>query len=102
MTNYDIIRSEAINNGIYTEDEIVEMESNFQAVPLHTFAFWKQLGYSVKKGEKACVTTYLWRFKARSKKEDVDETVDPEFDPAHYYKAKAYLFHKGQVEYYGV
>lgn len=105
MTNYEIIRNEAINNGIYTEEEIEEMEANFQAIPLHTFAYWKQLGYFVKKGEKHCVTTYLWRFKkakAKDPETEIASDVDPEMDPAHYYKAKAFLFHKGQVEYYGV
>ena len=103
MTNYEIIRNEAINNGIYSEEEIEQMEANMEGVPLHTFAFWKMCGYSVRKGEKACVTTYLWRFK-KAKKKDLEEAVeiDPETDPAHYYKAKAFLFHRGQVDYVGV
>lgn len=100
MTNYEIIRSEAINNGIYSEEQIIEWEEAFLAIPLHTFAYWKAHGYSVKKGEHG-LATRLWRFKnAKLKEEKTEEqlAVDPADDPAHYYMTKAYLFHGGQVE----
>ena len=38
------------------EVEVKEVET------IHTFAMWKQLGYSVKKGEKAKATIMIWKY----------------------------------------
>ena len=105
MTNYEIIRAEALAHGIYDEDELEEIEVTTGDIPLHTFAFWKKYGYFVKKGEKAMITTALWRYKKGKKadeKTDEELAVDPEDDPSHYYKTKAFLFHVSQVERVGV
>jgi hypothetical protein len=105
MTNYEIIRQEAINNGIYTEEQIEDLEMQMLDLPIHTFAFWKKNGCFVKKGEKACITTRLWKFKKGKSKEEKDEAelaIDPADDPSHYYLTKAFLFHVSQVERAGV
>ena len=41
---------------------------------IHTFAHWKELGYSVKKGEHAIAKFPVWKFKSGKKTED-DEQV---------------------------
>ena len=37
---------------------------------IHTFATWKSLGYSVKKGEKAIAKFPIWKFTQREKPEE--------------------------------
>ena len=36
-------------------------ETRFVPEPIHTFAMWKNLGYSVKKGEKAVAMITIWK-----------------------------------------
>jgi len=40
---------------------------------IHTFAHWKSLGFSVRKGEKAVVSFPIWKY-STSKKSGSDET----------------------------
>lgn len=49
MTNREIIDSEKVKIGIPLDEE------------LHTYAIWKSLGYQVQKGQKAIVSTKLWK-----------------------------------------
>ena len=49
MTNNEIIAMEKINNNLHPDTE------------LHTYAIWKSLGYQVQKGQKALVSTKLWK-----------------------------------------
>lgn len=99
MTNEQIVMIERINamkNGkIGTTGRMLTTEKGEQ-IPepeeLHTFQAWKELGYSVKKGEHATVTTKLW--KKRTKKDDEDEK---EYD-GNFYLCKAFLFSPKQVE----
>ncbi len=94
MTNTDIIISEAVANGLYTMEQIENILASGHMIPLHTFQAWKSYGYSVKKGEHARITTRLWRFTNKAKKnEDVDENTDGT-DNNHYYLAKAFLFYR--------
>ena len=72
------------------------------AETFHTFAEWKRLGYSVKKGQHAAITCDLWKYtdkpgKAAREAAEAAGTDAPETDP-HFYKAKSHLFHALQVE----
>lgn len=49
MTNIEIIAMEKVNNGINPDME------------LHTYKIWQSLGYQVQKGQKAIVSTKLWK-----------------------------------------
>lgn len=42
---------------------------------IHTFAHWKELGYSVKKGEHAVAKFPVWKFKSGKKIEDDTEII---------------------------
>lgn len=114
MTNETIIlneRFEAMEKGIIgTTGRIIEIETEEgkKMVPepeeMHTFAAWKQLGYMVSKGEKAKVTTYIWK-KAPKKQEKEQKTEEPEnSDTAEieimkkFVKVKAFLFSASQVK----
>lgn len=64
---------------------------------MHTFQTWKSLGFSVQKGQKAKVTTRLWRYNSKKKKsEDNNEKEDGE-NSRDYYLCKAFLFSASQV-----
>lgn len=80
MTNATIILNESLrlmNEGIlkgsgqYAE---IETESGKQTIELpeaiHTFQGWKQLGYSVKKGEKAVCKFTIWKHTRKMLSED--------------------------------
>lgn len=72
------------------------------AETFHTFAEWKRLGYSVKKGQKAAITCNLWKYTDKPGKATREAAAAagedaPESDP-HFYMAKAHLFHALQVE----
>lgn len=98
MTNTEIIINEAVENGLYTMEQIENILASGHMIPLHTFQAWKSAGYIVKKGEHARITTRLWRFTNKSKKNnEVDENTDGT-NNEHYYLAKAFLFTSDQVE----
>lgn len=98
MTNIEIIINEAVENGLYTMEQIENILASGHMIPLHTFQAWKSAGYIVKKGEHARITTRLWRFTNKSRKNnEVDENTDGT-NNEHYYLAKAFLFTSDQVE----
>ena len=90
-----------------TDDDGNELDStpfaelDMIADQFHTFQGWKKLGLSVKKGEKASLVCWLWKWTdkpnaaARKAAEEAGEELNP--DP-HYYKALSYLFFVDQVE----
>ena len=98
MTNLTIIANEAIHAGHYTKEQIETLLEQTGTIPLHTFAEWKRLGYSVKKGAKAVITTYLWKFAKKTMTVPQPDNEEAEIDASHYYKTKAYLFTLDQVE----
>ena len=98
MTNAQIIFSEEqslAKQGIIdytgrvfkTEDgiEIKETES------IHTYAGWKELGYQVRKGQKAIASFYIWKY--TSKKDS-----DGEEENSKMFWKKASFFKQSQVK----
>lgn len=72
------------------------------AETFHTFAEWKRMGYSVKKGQHAALVCNLWRYTDKPSKAAREEAAAagedaPEIDP-HFYMVKSHLFHALQVE----
>lgn len=68
----------------------------------HTFAEWKRMGYSVKKGQHAALVCNLWKYTDKPGKAARDAAAAagedaPESDP-HFYLQKSHLFHALQVE----
>ena len=87
----------------YTAEQIAARRSAMLAADtFHTFAEWKRMGYSVKKGQHAALTCQLWKYtdkpgKAAREAAEADGKDAPETDP-HFYMTKAHLFHALQVE----
>ena len=83
-----------------TEDEIFTAE--LAAQTFHTFAEWKRLGYSVKKGQHAALVVNLWKYTDKPGKAAKEAAAqagqdEPETDP-HFYMARSHLFNRLQVE----
>ena len=102
MSNEEIITKSAISAGIFSEEEAAAYIMNGLRLPIHTFAEWKRMGYSVKKGQHAALTCQLWKYtdkpgKAAREAAEADGKDAPETDP-HFYMTKAHLFHALQVE----
>lgn len=98
MTNFDIIFHAAVESGIYTEAEAMAIIKARGALPLHTFSEWKKHGMSVKKGEHAKLTCYIWKFDKKKAVIPMTEGEDQEIDEERYYKVKAFFFTADQVE----
>ena len=100
MTNFEIIANAAIENGIYTEEQVKSIIESGHSLPLHTFSEWKRIGFIVKKGAKAAMTCFIWRYKENKKgnEEQPEEQKDGIEVCKDYYKTKAYFFTDKQVE----
>lgn len=97
MTNFQIIANHAIANGIYSEDEVMDLFERTGGLPLHTFAGWKSRGYKVKKGEHAVMKCDIWLHK--NKKSQVEtENGTEEVDESRFYKKSSHFFSEKQVE----
>lgn len=90
MTNAEIIYSEAVMNGLWTEEEMVALVNEYGALPLHTFQMWKHMGYKVKKGEHARITTQLWKYQTKENEKGEKEEKC--------FLCKSHLFTNEQVE----
>ena len=94
MTNEQIItqaRLRLMNEGVigttgrtfsYTDAEGKVVEIN-EPEPIHTFAVWKGLGYTVKKGEHAVTALTIW--KSVVKKGEEEETTKMILKKAHFF-----------------
>lgn len=96
MSNFEIIANNAIDAGIYTKEQVQALIASGFRLPLHTFAEWKRLGFSVKKGEKAKMTCRIWKFS--DKKTETAEDQNVEESDSRYYLTKAFFFTREQVE----
>lgn len=81
MNNATLILYYKAMNNIPLEEEI------------HTFAEWKRLGFSVKKGEKAKYKIAIWNKSAKNKKEDEEQE-----DNSYFYTKVAAFFSMDQVK----
>ena len=93
MNNEQIIRTAAINAGIFTEETAAAILSTGRRLPLHTYQEWKRMGFQVKQGEHARLSVTLWKYRR--------ETVEingEEYESGDCYRALAHLFTADQVE----
>ena len=72
------------------------------AETFHTFAEWKRMGYSVKKGQHAALVCNLWKYTEKPGKAAREAAAESgqdalETDP-HFYMARSHLFSRLQVE----
>lgn len=105
MTNAMIILNESVKlmeNGIIKgTGQFVEIENDDGSkkrleLPeeIHTFAAWKSMGYSVKKGEKAVARFAIWKYASKT---EVDENNE-ETEKSKMFMKVAAFFKGSQVE----
>lgn len=95
MTNAQIILKESeslVEQGILG---MVNVMGAPMPEPIHTFQAWKELGYKVKKGEKAIAKFPIWK---HSSKTEVDEATKEEKQKTSMFMKTAAFFKKSQVE----
>lgn len=90
MTNAEIIYRESIE---LVKQGVLKAIAG-QPEPIHTFAKWKSVGYSVKKGEKAIAKITIWKYTTRTKTDDDGNEID---DSKCFPKVSAF-FKTSQVE----
>lgn len=90
MTNAEIIYRESIE--LVKQGVLKDIAG--QPEPIHTFAKWKSMGYSVKKGEKAIAKITIWKYTSRTKTDDDGNEID---DSKCFPKVSAF-FKTSQVE----
>lgn len=81
ITNSQIIMQEMLMRGITEE--------------IHTFQKWRQLGFSVKKGEKSEIKFPIWKYGGKKQKNDDGEDVVAN---PHCFMKESAFFKRSQVE----
>lgn len=99
-TNKQIVMTDAIANGIYTQEQLDAFLLRGLPVPLFTFGRWAEMGYTVKKGQHAAMISMLWKMRDGKKTDDNPDDVDPETDERgrDFYLHKVFLFDFRQVQ----
>lgn len=99
MTNLAIITAAAIQAGIFTEDQADAIIKSGRALPLHTFAEWKRMGFAVKKGEKARMQVEIWKKSTKIvAKATMPDGTEEEIESGRFYKKLSHFFTFDQVE----
>lgn len=98
MNNYTIITTAALAEGIFTQEEARPYLEEGAPLPLHTFQEWHNLGYMVKKGEKARLTCSIWKYSKKNIPTDDGSDTEQTEQQGHYYLTKAYFFTRDQVQ----
>ena len=104
MTNAQIIfnqRVDLMKKGIigttgYTIDAVKvdgTIETIMEPVDIHTYQAWKEMGYQVKRGEKAVAKFTIWKYKPGKVEIDSDEE-----EKGTMFMKLAHFFAENQVE----
>lgn len=62
--------------------------------PIHTFNFWKEHGFIVRKGEHAVATFNIWKYTSKAKGKTEEEAQNE----GYCFMKKAFFFSASQVE----
>lgn len=95
MTNAEIIYRTSIDLAKAGKLNMVTVNGVEMPEELHTFAAWKSMGYSVKKGEKSDIKITIW--KHASKIVESEETHE-ETEKSSMFMKTAAFFKFSQVE----
>lgn len=82
-------------------DPMPEVCANIVGGLFHTYNEWKQQGLQVKRGQKAALSCYLWRWTdkpSKAQREAAKNDNDADRPDPHYYKTLSHLFFVDQVE----
>lgn len=74
----------------------IGVDENGLPEEIHTFQFWKDAGFIVRKGEKAVIELGIWKLAAK-KKRKADDVAEVEDDP-HFFLKRSWFFSRSQVD----
>lgn len=107
MTNAQIILESSIflmEQGLLkpTDQKVIITDEQgsrevFMPEPIHTFAAWRAMGYSVKKGEHAIAKFPIWKMVGKQKQDEDDEKDDQKRTGRMFMKV-AFFFTADQVK----
>lgn len=72
----------------------IGVDANGFPEEIHTFQFWKDAGYRVRKGAKAVIELGIWKLATKKRKAD-DEDDD---EKAHFFLKRSWFFSRSQVD----
>lgn len=99
MTNSEIIMRTAIAKKVYTKEEVAKLIKTYGSLPLYTFQEWKKAGYSIKKGQHAKLSCFIWLPSTKEyAKKDIVTGEEKEIGTTHFFQKLAYFFSPDQVE----
>ena len=98
MTNETMIINAALQQELFTPEEVQEYLNSGRRLPLHTYAEWAALGYQVRRGEHAALKMQLWKPRKKKRGEQDDEQPDASESSTGFFLANASLFLGSQVE----
>lgn len=77
----------------------IGVDENGNPEEIHTFQFWKDNGYKVRKGAKAVVELSIWKL-ATKRKLKIDANADGEDDDANprFFLKRSWFFSRSQVD----
>ena len=103
MTNEEIIlknRCRLMEEGVIgTTGRCITVQTDkgertfYEPEPIHTFQVWKELGFSVKKGEHAIAKFTIWKYKP-----DKLQNGEEDEESGHMFMKVAHFFKRDQVE----
>ena len=90
--------ADVIMNGMKMTIELPE--------PIHTFAVWKEMGYIVKKGQKAITSINIWKYTSKMLNEEtgndavdaMNKQINEQGGKTSMFMKTAYFFKASQVE----
>jgi antirestriction protein ArdC len=82
---------------VIENDEEVEKEMQLPE-SIHTYEKWKQLGYQVRKGEKAIASFPVWKMTKPSKKAQEEAEKNEETAHGHMFLKQSSFFKMSQVD----
>lgn len=79
-------------NSIGYLNENGEETTCIEPEPIHTYTAWKEIGYQVRKGEKAVASFPIWKYTVKKGKTPEEE------DQSHMFMKTAHFFKRSQVD----
>ena len=73
----------------------IGVDANGLPEEIHTFQFWKDAGYRVRKGAKAVIELGIWKLAAKKRKAD---DADGEESEPHFFLKRSWFFSRSQVD----
>lgn len=97
--NTSAIMAAGISADAFSVAEVLRFLETGKMPDFHTFNVWQQLGYTVRKGEKAAFSARIWKYTEKEETEEAEADAQevPE-NSADYIRKTAYFFGPAQVD----